>query len=53
MIWAAAAASVLPHLELLPAAEGTPFSWSAAVEEERELWPIAYLVPGGAYLRVD
>src|SRR5262245_32455976 len=52
-LWAAAAASVLPHLELLPAAGATPFSWSAAVEEGRELWPIAYLVPGGAYLRVD
>jgi hypothetical protein len=51
--WAAAAAAVLPDLELVPAAPDEPsFSWSAAVDEGRELWPIAYLVPGGAYLRL-
>jgi hypothetical protein len=53
-LWAAAAASVIPGLELVPAVAGdASFSWSVAVEEGRELWPIAYLVPGGAYLRVD
>jgi pimeloyl-ACP methyl ester carboxylesterase len=25
--------------------------WSQIVEEERELWPIHYLLPGGAYIR--
>ncbi len=53
-LWAAAAASVIPGLELVPAVAGdASFSWSAAVEQGRELWPIAYLVPDGAYLRVD
>jgi hypothetical protein len=52
-LWAAAAASVIPNLELVPPASGErSFSWAAAVEDGRELWPIAYLVPGGAYLRV-
>jgi dienelactone hydrolase len=53
-LWAAAAASLLPQVELVPPAPGdASFSWSAAVEEGRELWPIAYLVPGGAYLRLN
>jgi hypothetical protein len=25
--------------------------WSDIVTEERELWPIHYLLPGGAYIR--
>jgi hypothetical protein len=53
-LWAAAAASVIPGLELVPAAAGeASFSWPTTVEEGRELWPIAYLVPEGAYLRVE
>jgi len=51
--FAAATATVLPDLELVPAApDDESFSWSAAVEEGREQWPIQYLVPGGAYLQL-
>jgi dienelactone hydrolase len=47
-------AAALPRVELLPAAAGERvFSWRAAVEEMEEAWPIHYLVPGGAYLRLD
>ena len=26
------------------------FKWSTLVEEKRELWPIAYLLPNGAHI---
>ena len=47
---AAAAAKVLPGLEVEAAADGPPFRWSDLVEEMREVWPIQYLLPGGAAL---
>ena len=48
---AEAVAAVVPGVELAPAAAGEPaFSWSASVEQMREIWPIQYLMPGGAYL---
>src|SRR5262249_57349697 len=52
---AAAVAAVVPGVTLEdggPAGGQKPFSWSAAVEEMRETWPIHYLIPGGAYLSV-
>jgi dienelactone hydrolase len=46
--------AALPGLELAPAGPGEPvFSWQAAVEGMEETWPIHYLVPGGAYLRLE
>ncbi len=51
---AAAIAAALPGVELAPARAGSPaFSWSETVEEMREVWPIHYLVPGGAYVRLE
>ena len=47
---AAAAAKVLPGLEVEAAAEGPPFRWGDLVEQMREVWPIQYLLPGGAAL---
>jgi hypothetical protein len=48
------AASVLPGVALLPSRAGAPaFSWKEAVESLRETWPIHYLVPGGAALRLE
>jgi hypothetical protein len=32
------------------AAAGPAFRWADAVEEMRELWPIQYLLPGGAFV---
>jgi hypothetical protein len=43
-----AAAQALPGLERIPS--GAPFRWTEAVETLREIWPIQYLLPGGALL---
>jgi hypothetical protein len=52
--WAEAVAAVVPGVELAPAVAGEPaFSWSVSVEQMRELWPIQYLMPGGAYLSLE
>jgi dienelactone hydrolase len=51
---ARAAAAVLPGVSLARAHDADAgFSWSNAVSEGRETWPIQYLVPGGAGLRVE
>ncbi len=51
---ATAIAAALPSVELVPPEPGTPpFSWAQTVEEMREIWPIHYLVPGGASLRLE
>jgi dienelactone hydrolase len=47
---AAAIAKVLPGVTALEPAGDGAFRWSDAVEQMRESWPIAYLVPGGAYI---
>jgi dienelactone hydrolase len=47
---AEAAAAALPGVERI-ASPGPPgFRWADAVEQMRELWPIQYLMPGGARL---
>ena len=33
--------------------EAKRFEWSETVEQQRELWPIQLLLPGGAYLRLN
>jgi hypothetical protein len=51
---AAAVAAVVPGVELAPLEPGDAvFSWSASVEQMREVWPIHYLMPGGAYLSTE
>jgi hypothetical protein len=51
---ATAVAAVLPGIELVPARGGRrAFSWAETVEEMREVWPIHYLVPGGAYVHLE
>jgi dienelactone hydrolase len=45
-----AAAKVLPGLEVQAAPDAPPFRWSDVVEQMREIWPIQYLLPGGAAL---
>jgi hypothetical protein len=50
----AAAVAAVAGLDLEPLRPGErSFSWAEAVEGERELWPVPYLVPGGAYLRLE
>jgi len=51
---ARAVAAALPDVApVVPAGAEPSFSWREAVESLRETWPIHYLVPGGASLRLD
>jgi acetyl xylan esterase AXE1 len=45
------AAGVLKGLRLLANADGRLLSWSDVVSQKREIWPVQYVYPGGAYLR--
>lgn len=47
---ASAIAEVLPGVSLLPQPDAKVFRWSEVVERKRELWPIQYLLPSGAYI---
>jgi pimeloyl-ACP methyl ester carboxylesterase len=47
---AQAVSEVLPNIKLLPSADARPVMWSEIVNHKIELWPIQYLLPGGAYL---
>jgi hypothetical protein len=46
-----AVAETLPGIGLLENAKGHRIRWSQIVLDRRELWPIQYLLPGGAYIR--
>lgn len=46
-----AASEVLPGIQLIPKTGNGPLKWSTLVEEKRELWPIAYLLPNGAFIQ--
>ena len=48
-VLADAVAQTLPGVERMPTA-GPAFRWSEAVDQMREVWPIQYLLPGGALL---
>jgi Acetyl xylan esterase (AXE1) len=51
---AIAIAACLSDVELLPSrSRAAAFSWRETVEQMRETWPIHFLLPGGAYLRMD
>jgi hypothetical protein len=50
---AAAVAAALPDVELQGRAAAGSFSWAETVEGLRETWPIQYLIPGGAYIRLE
>jgi len=47
---ASAIAETIPGLQLLPEPGGKILRWSEIVEQERESWPIQYLLPSGAYI---
>jgi pimeloyl-ACP methyl ester carboxylesterase len=40
----------LPNATILTRADGRTVKWSDLVEQKRELWPIEFLIPGGAYI---
>jgi len=45
-----AIAQTLPNVKLLPQAGSELFRWSEVVEQKKEIWPIQYLLPGGAFI---
>ncbi len=47
---AAAVAETLPEVKLLEQPDLSALKWSEIVNEKTELWPIQYLLPGGAYI---
>jgi hypothetical protein len=47
---ASAIAETLPGIELLSQPEGKVLKWSQIVQQEREIWPVQYLLPSGAYI---
>jgi cephalosporin-C deacetylase-like acetyl esterase len=47
---ASAIAQTLPSIELLPRPDAKVLKWSELVEQKREIWPIQYLLPSGAYI---
>ena len=48
---ASAIAETLPGIELLPRPDAKILKWSEIVEQKREIWPIQYLLPSGAYIQ--
>jgi cephalosporin-C deacetylase-like acetyl esterase len=48
---AAAIAEAIPWVKHIDPSNAQPLKWSELVEQKREQWPIAYLLPGGAYIR--
>lgn len=47
---AGSAAAALPGLEYEAAPDARPLRWSELVDNQREEWPIHYLLPYGAYI---
>src|SRR2546427_13241723 len=41
---------IFPGVALIPQAGGYVETWSAIVLGEKEIWPIQYLMPSGAYI---
>jgi hypothetical protein len=48
---ASAVSETLPSIQLLLRPDARIQKWSDLVKQERELWPIQYLLPGGAYIQ--
>src|SRR6266568_6412677 len=47
---ASAVSETLPDVPLVAQPDSQVTKWSDLVKQERELWPIEYLLPGGAYV---
>lgn len=47
---ASAIAETLPGIELLSQSHAKFLNWSELVQQEREIWPVQYLLPSGAYI---
>jgi hypothetical protein len=44
-------AQTLPGVTALPQSDAQKVVWSEIVEQKREIWPIQYLMPGGAEIQ--
>ena len=47
---ASAVAETLPGMKLWDQPDFKPVRWSEIVDQKLEVWPIEYLLPGGAYV---
>ncbi len=47
---ASAASETLADAKLLATSDAKVLKWSDLVEQKRELWPVQFLLPGGAYI---
>jgi hypothetical protein len=47
---ASAIAQVFPNVKLQAQENAKLMKWSELIEQKQEIWPIQYLVPGGAYI---
>ncbi len=47
---ASAISETLPNVKLLPQQDAQVITWSEIVDRKTEVWPIEYLLPGGAYV---
>jgi len=45
-----AVSETLPDIKLIPQPSAQALKWSQLVDEKVELWPVQYLLPGGAYV---
>jgi len=45
-----AVSETLPDMKLIPQSNAQVLKWSELVDEKVELWPVQYLLPGGAYV---
>jgi hypothetical protein len=48
---AAAIAEVSPDLKLSRESDSVLLQWHELAEKKQEVWPIEFLVPGGAYIQ--
>ncbi|HEV2401048.1 MAG TPA: acetylxylan esterase [Candidatus Sulfotelmatobacter sp.] len=47
---ASAVSETLPDMKLIPLSNAQALKWSELVNEKVDLWPVQYLLPGGAYV---
>lgn len=47
---AVAVSETLPDVKLLPSSTEHTFAWSEVVDQKTEIWPIQFLLPGGAHI---
>jgi pimeloyl-ACP methyl ester carboxylesterase len=47
---ATSVAQIFHDTKLLPKPDATHLRWSELIEKQQEVWPIEYLLPGGAYI---